>query len=65
MITLADIAGISDKHEGKAVALALWNERNKEVIGMVSHVEGDVETSRQLWQGIPGVVMSDAEEGSE
>jgi len=64
MITLADIAGISDQYEGKAVALALWNERNKEVTGMVCHVEGDVETSKQLWQDIPGVVfMPESNEG--
>jgi hypothetical protein len=66
MITLEDIAGINDKYEGKAVALALWNERIREdVTGMVCHVEGDAETSRQLWQGIPGVVfMSDSKEAS-
>ena len=41
MITEADIAGIQCPYEGRAVALALWNERVRENVAKTPQEEWD------------------------
>ena len=55
MITEADIAGISSVYEGRAVALALWNEklRADQSLGRTNQEEWDMPPSTDRIYGAP------------
>jgi hypothetical protein len=55
MITEADIAGISSVYEGRAVALALWNEklRAAQSLGRANQEEWDMPPSTDRIYGAP------------